>query len=69
MKDFLIADTQPEAPAGSIVREIDGAIYTALIHFNLETKETAKDKIKRLIRKEVSMRRIFSVLKSSFPPN
>ena len=32
---------------------LDGAIYTALIHFNSETKETAKDKIKRLIRKEV----------------
>ena len=53
MKDFLIADTQPKAPAGSIVREIDGVIYTALIHFNPETKETAKDKIKRLIKKEV----------------
>ena len=35
-----------------IKRNIDGAEYTVMIHFHLESKETAKDKVKRLLLKD-----------------
>ncbi|MCC8105318.1 MAG: transposon-encoded TnpW family protein [Clostridiales bacterium] len=36
-----------------IKRTIDGRTYTVKIHFNTETKETAKDKIARLLKSEL----------------
>ncbi|MBO4887449.1 MAG: transposon-encoded TnpW family protein [Stomatobaculum sp.] len=35
-----------------IKRNIDGAEYTVMIHFHSESKETAKDKVKRLLLKD-----------------
>lgn len=35
-----------------IKREIDGCIYTVLIHFRLDSRETARDKVKRLLVKD-----------------
>lgn len=37
-----------------IKRTIDGRVYTVLIHFSGTSKETAQDKIKRLLRNEVA---------------
>ena len=36
-----------------IVRVIDGTVYTVNIHFKENAKESVRDKIMRLIRKEV----------------
>ena len=36
-----------------IMRVIDGTVYTVNIHFKLDAKESVRDKIMRLIRKEV----------------
>ncbi len=36
-----------------IKRTIDGATYTVKIHFNTETKDTAKDKMKRVLKEEM----------------
>ena len=36
-----------------IVRVIDGTVYTVNIHFKADAKESVRDKIMRLIRKEV----------------
>ena len=38
-----------EKPVPFIRRTIDGSMYTVMIHFNQESKETAKEKIKRLL--------------------
>jgi len=43
-----IPDTDPV-----IVREIDGKVFTVIIHFNKDSKETAQDKIRRMIRNDV----------------
>ncbi|MCC8044316.1 MAG: transposon-encoded TnpW family protein [Clostridiales bacterium] len=40
-----------------IKRTIDGRTYTVKIHFNTETKETAKDKVKRLLTRELQSQR------------
>ena len=53
MEEILKPITEREEPAGSIVRVIDGVTYTVLIHFNPNSKETPRDKIKRLIKTEV----------------
>ncbi len=39
-----------------IKRTIDGHTYTVKIHFNMGTKETATDKIKRLLTRELDKR-------------
>ncbi len=36
-----------------IKRTIDGATYTVIIHFTTETKDTAKDKMKRVLKDEM----------------
>ncbi|MCD7884573.1 MAG: transposon-encoded TnpW family protein [Lachnospiraceae bacterium] len=36
-----------------IKRTIDGRTYTVMVHFNTETKDTAKDKVKRLLKREL----------------
>ncbi len=41
-----------EEPVPYIKREIDGALYTVKIHFRPESRETAKDKVKRLLLKD-----------------
>ena len=53
MEEILKPITERDEPAGSIVRVIDGVTYTVLIHFNPNSKETSRDKIKRLIKTEV----------------
>ena len=52
------ADKAPKIPepAGSIVRIVDGVTYTVMIHFNPESKESPKEKIKRLIKSELQSR-------------
>lgn len=45
-------DMVQEEPVPYIKREVDGAVYTVKIHFHPESKETAKDKIKRLLLKD-----------------
>lgn len=35
-----------------ITREIDGAVYTVKIHFLSDSRETAKEKVKRLLLKD-----------------
>lgn len=40
-----------------IKRIIDGRTYTVKIHFNTEAKETAKDKVKRLLTRELQSQR------------
>ena len=44
--------TVQEEPVPYIKRKVDGAVYTVMIHFNPESRETAKDKIKRLLLKD-----------------
>lgn len=41
-----------EEPVPYIKREIDGALYTVKSHFRPESRETAKDKVKRLLLKD-----------------
>ena len=53
MEEILKPITERDEPAGSIVRVIDGVTYTVLIHFNPNSKETPRDKIKRLIKTDV----------------
>ena len=53
MEEILKPITERDEPAGSIVRVIDGVTYTVLIHFNPNSKEMPRDKIKRLIKTEV----------------
>jgi len=37
-----------------IKRTIDGRTYTVLIHFSKTNKETAQDKIRRMLKKDVA---------------
>lgn len=46
-KDKVLEDQIPY-----IKREIDGSLYTVKIHFWPDSKETAKDKVKRLLLKD-----------------
>ena len=36
-----------------IMREIDGSIYTVILHFKKDSRETAQDKIRRMIRSDI----------------
>ena len=45
-------ETVQEEPVPYIKREVDGAVYTVMIHFRPDSRETAKDKIKRLLLKD-----------------
>ena len=42
-----------------IKREIDGTVYTVKIHFQPNSKETAKDKVERLLLKEALSGKLF----------
>ena len=42
-------ETVQEEPVPYIKREVDGAVYTVMIHFHPDSRETAKDNIKRLL--------------------
>lgn len=44
--------TVQEEPVPYIKREVDGAVYTVMIHFNPESRETAKEKVERLLLKD-----------------
>lgn len=52
MEETNTKDMVQEEPVPYIKREVDGAVYTVKIHFHPESKETAKDKIKRLLLKD-----------------
>ena len=46
--------TMPQQEAPYIKRTIDGRTYTVLIHFSKTSKETAQDKIHRMLKKDVA---------------
>ena len=52
MENKSIVETQ-DRQIPQIVRVIDGTVYTVNIHFKSDAKESVRDKIMRLIRKEV----------------
>ena len=52
MEETKKKEAVQEEPVPYIKREIDGALYTVKIHFWPECRETAKDKIKRLLLKD-----------------
>ena len=52
MEETNTKDMVQEELVPYIKREVDGAVYTVKIHFHPESKETAKDKIKRLLLKD-----------------
>ena len=52
MTEMTMQDTIQEEPVPYITREIDGAVYTVKIHFQPDSRETAKDKVKRLLLKD-----------------
>jgi len=52
MEETKTKDTVQEEPVPYIKREVDGAVYTVKIHFHPESRETAKEKIKRLLLKD-----------------
>ena len=49
MEETNKKETVQEEPVPYIKREVDGAVYTVKIHFNPESRETAKEKIARLL--------------------
>ena len=51
VSENIIDPQDREAP--QIVRVIDGTVYTVNIHFKADANESVRDKIMRLIRKEV----------------
>ena len=62
-----MAKTGPEESAGvipedapMIMREIDGRVFTAILHFKKDSKETPQDKIRRMIRSEITEKMRFS---------
>ena len=52
MNETKEKDMVQEEQIPYIKRNIDGAEYTVMIHFHSESKETAKDKVKRLLLKD-----------------
>ena len=52
MEETNKKDTVQEEPVPFIKREVDGAVYTVKIHFNPESRETAKEKVERLLLKD-----------------
>ena len=52
MNETNTKDLIQEEQVPYIKRNIDGAEYTVMIHFHPECKETAKDKVKRLLLKD-----------------
>ena len=53
-KEILDQTMQPEAEAPTLVFDLGGTRYTVGIHFSQESKETMPDKIKRMIRRDIS---------------
>ncbi len=52
MKNMVEQTTTPEKEAPFIQRVIDGRLYTVRIHFKADSRETAKDKVLRLLKQE-----------------
>ena len=52
MEEVKKENTVQEEQVPYIKREIDGKLYTVMIHFQPGCRETAKDKIKRLLLKD-----------------
>lgn len=52
MNETKDTDMVQEEQTPYIKRNIDGAEYTVMIHFHPDSKETAKDKVKRLLLKD-----------------
>ena len=52
MNEAKTKDLVQEEQVPYIKRTIEGAEYTVMIHFHSESKETAKDKVKRLLLKD-----------------
>jgi hypothetical protein len=46
-------NTAPASDVPAIRRTIDGRTYTVLIHFSSTNKETAQDKIRRMLKNDV----------------
>lgn len=46
--------TTPQQETPYIKRTIDGRTYTVLIHFSKTNKETAQDKIRRMLKKDAA---------------
>ena len=53
-KEIMDQAMQPEAEAPTLVFDLGGTRYTVGIHFSQESKETMPDKIKRMIRRDIS---------------
>lgn len=49
MEETTTKETVQEEPVPYIKREVDGAVYTVKIHFHPESRETAKEKVERLL--------------------
>ena len=52
MEEMKKESTVQEEQVPYIKCEVDGTVYTVMIHFQLGCKETAKDKVKRLLLKD-----------------
>lgn len=52
MKETKTNDSVKQEQIPYIKREIDGTVYTVMIHFQPGCRETAKDKLKRLLLKD-----------------
>ncbi len=52
MKNMVEQTTTAEKKVPFIQRVIDGRVYTVNIHFKVDSRETAKDKVIRLLKQE-----------------
>ncbi len=54
MNDTATTNHTPTPPCPTVRKQINGTTYIVRIHFSEDSKETMADKIKRLLRAEVS---------------
>lgn len=60
MKNMVEQTERAEKDAPFIQRVIDGRVYTVRIHFNPNSKETAKEKVLRMLKQEAESEAMYA---------
>ena len=58
MEKMISNETVQDEQVPYIKRNIDGVVYTVKIHFQPGSRETAKEKVKRLLLKDAMWRQL-----------